>query len=142
MSTHLIGDNTDSDDKHARAKLLHQAGMIAYKNGERTKAHLLWQQSVHLNPKNQSVWFALYEVATNDADRITCLENALRLNAKNPRIPERLKDLQRRQRIIKGLPAPAEPPLPHQRWRLWGIGLTIALMLGLIGLLLHFQIIP
>jgi hypothetical protein len=145
MSTHPIGDSSTSNSDHARAKQLHQAGIVAYKQGERTQAHLLWQQSAYLNPKNQAVWFALYQVAQDDADRITCLENALRLNTKNPRVAERLQDLQRRQRIMKGIFTPAEPIQSAKRLSFFGGFLLLILTLCLIGLivgLLHFQIIP
>lgn len=137
MSTHPIGNSSPLNSDDARAQQLYQAGITAYKNGDTTKAHLFWQQSAHLNPKYRAVWLALYQVSKNDADRITCLENALRLNAKNPRIPERLYDLQRRQRIMNGIPPDPIPAQKHNGlwlvvgilfvsvlllWVLWGVG--------------------
>jgi tetratricopeptide (TPR) repeat protein len=136
MSIHPIGNKT-RESPDARAEQLYQAGITAYKNGEYTQAHLFWQQSAHLNPKYRAVWLALYQVATDDADRITCLENAIRLNAKNPRIIQRLQDLQRRQRIMNGIPA--EEPTPKAQypslWTIFGFIMGIMIMVGVMWLI-------
>lgn len=141
MSSHLTGVKSTSESADATADRLYQSGISAYKNGEIARAHLLLQQSAYLNPKNKAVWLALYQVTNDDADRITCLENAIRLKAKNPRIAERLEQLQRRQRIINGISDPTEPPMKSSilNYRLLG---GVLVLLAVIGLLLHFQIIP
>jgi hypothetical protein len=75
-----------------RAKAFLRKGQIAFNKGDTSKAHLLWQRSAYLNPKDATVWLELYKVVTNDDDRRACLENALRLR-NDPRIAQHLKTL-------------------------------------------------
>ncbi len=75
-----------------RAKALLRKGQAAFKRGDAARAHLLWQQSAYINPKDVMVWLALYRVVTTDDDRRTCLENALRLRP-DPQIAQQLKTL-------------------------------------------------
>lgn len=132
MSTPPLGSSPTVESHHARAEHLYQAGMVAYQDGNPTQAHLLWQQAVHLHPRYLAVWLALYQVVKSDADRIICLENALRLGAKNPRIPQRLQDLRRRQRIMAGIPA---EPIPARNHRLkWGLMMIVVIVLVMIAL--------
>ena len=70
-------------DKEQLAQQLFQQGQVAFEAEQHQQAHMLWQQAAHLTPKNIFIWQALLKVVDNDADRIICLQNILRLDPGN-----------------------------------------------------------
>ncbi len=97
-----------------------QPKRICFGNKPSISTRAIWRSGWH------------YQVVKSDADRIICLENALRLGAKNPRIPQRLQDLRRRQRIMAGIPA---EPIPARNHRLkWGLMMIVVIVLVMIAL--------
>ena len=80
---------TDPNIKKSQALL--QQGYVAYNNWEINKARLLWRKAAVVNPANEEVWLALYNVTKDDEDRKVCLQNILILNPENADVEKRLR---------------------------------------------------
>ena len=80
---------TDPNIKKSQALL--QQGYVAYNNWEVNKARLLWRKAAVVNPGNEEIWQALYNVTRDDEDRKVCLQNILVLNPNNTEAEQRLR---------------------------------------------------
>lgn len=95
---------TSTIDKNIKkAKDLLQQGYIAYNNWEIKKARLLWRKAAVVDPANEEIWLALYNVTQDDEDRKACLQNILILNPDN-------KDAEQRLRLMENDTQPADIP--------------------------------
>ncbi|GEM_PF-1408541 len=80
---------TDQNIKKSQALL--QQGYVAYNNWDINKARLLWRKAAVVDPANEEVWLALYNVTRDDEDRKVCLQNILVLNPDNAEVEQRLR---------------------------------------------------
>jgi len=87
----MTQDASKSDDHIKKSHALLQQGYVAYNNWDVDKARLLWRKAAVVNPANEEVWLALYNVTNNDDDRKVCLQNILVLNPNNTEAEERLR---------------------------------------------------
>ena len=100
----MMTQKTSATDKNIKkAKDLLQQGYIAYNNWEIDKARLLWRKAAVVDPANEEIWLALYNVTHDDEDRKACLQNILILNPDN-------KEAEQRLHLIENNSQPADIP--------------------------------
>jgi hypothetical protein len=85
-----------------------QQGIAAYKAGKHEEARQLFIAAVKQNRNDERVWGCLYQVANNDAERKTCLQQLLRIKPGDEQVKAKLAEL------TKDAPPPA-PPIQEQR---------------------------
>lgn len=66
-----------------QAKQFLQQGIAAARNGRQDQARDLLQQSIRLDPRNETSWLWLSSVARDDKERLFCLKQLLTLNPQN-----------------------------------------------------------
>lgn len=76
-----------------RAKLLLQQGITAAKAGQKNEAFQLLQQTVKLDPRNETAWLWLSSVARTDQERVFCLKQLLAINPQSDMAIKGLKAL-------------------------------------------------
>lgn len=81
-----------------------QQGISAFKSGDRETARKLFITAVKQNPDSERAWGWMYNVCTNDKERIHCLKQMLRINPKGEKANKLLVEL-----------TSFEPPLEHPR---------------------------
>jgi len=97
----MTQDASKPDNHIEKSHALLQQGYVAYNNWDVDKARLLWRKAAVVNPANEEVWLALYNVTTDDDDRKVCLQNILVLNPDNA-------DAEQRLRLIENETQPAD----------------------------------
>jgi hypothetical protein len=100
----MTQEASTTDKNIKKAQTLLQQGYIAYNNWEIKKARLLWRKAAVVDPANEEVWMALYNVTQDDEDRKVCLQNILVLNPDNAEAEQRL-------RLIENETQPADVPV-------------------------------
>ncbi len=88
----MMTENASKTDSHIKkSHALLQQGYVAYNNWDVDRARLLWRKAAVVNPANEEVWLALYNVTVDDEDRKVCLQNILVLNPNNTEAEDRLR---------------------------------------------------
>lgn len=72
--------------------LLHQ-GITAYKAGKRDEARKIFITNVKQNPQSERAWAWMYNVSSNDKERIYCLNQMLRINPNNEKANKLLEKI-------------------------------------------------
>ena len=65
------------------ARQLLQQGIAAARGGRPERARDLLQQSVRIDPQNETTWLWLSSVARDDKERLFCLRQLLTVNPEN-----------------------------------------------------------
>lgn len=86
-----------------------KAGIDAARRGDRANAQKILRQVVTSNPDNEVAWMWLASVAESLQERRACLERALRINPRNSRAQEALRQLD------AVAPRPGARPQPARR---------------------------
>lgn len=86
-----------------------KAGIEAARRGDRANAQKLLRQVVTSNPNNEVAWMWLASVAESLQERRSCLERALRINPRNSRAQEALRQLDAVAPRSGGRAQPASP---------------------------------
>jgi tetratricopeptide (TPR) repeat protein len=84
-----------------QAKDLRQRGIAAAKAGQKEEARQLLQQSLRIEPNNESAWLWLASVARDQRERLFSLQKVLEINPTNDTA----------RKALEG-PAPSQPPPP------------------------------
>lgn len=88
-----------------------QQGVNAAKAGDKARAFQLLTRATQDSTTAEQAWLWLAGVVTNDAERLFCLDNALRINPSNE--PAKSKAGELRQRgIFPATPTPLQAPPP------------------------------
>lgn len=70
-----------------------QHGIDTLKAGDRSNARRLLLEAVRQDPDNARAWGWLYNASDTDADHIACLKNMLRIDPKNEKARNLLREL-------------------------------------------------
>lgn len=90
------------------ARELRQQGITAAKAGNKDEARRLLQQSIRLEPDNESGWLWLASVARDAQERVFCLNRILEINPNNETAQKALEGLQAASTTPQ---APAQPSM-------------------------------
>lgn len=118
----------ETPPEEAQADALLVAGKQAFDEGDERKAHTLWQQAAHLTPRDEAIWWALLAVVDNDADRVACLENILKINPDNEEASVYLQAMKRMCGENDDKPAVRRP---HFLESIMRTVVTLAVLVGL-----------
>jgi len=70
-----------------------EQGITAYKAGKREEARKIFISVIKQNPENQRAWGWMYNVSSNDTERIYCLKQVLRINPNSEPVSALLSQL-------------------------------------------------
>ncbi len=70
-----------------------QQGIIAYKAGKRDEARKYFIAAIKQDRDNERAWQFMYNVANDDKERLSCLQQILRINPKNEKASVLLNQL-------------------------------------------------
>ncbi|MEQ8675735.1 MAG: hypothetical protein RLP44_09165 [Aggregatilineales bacterium] len=76
-----------------QARQLQQQGIQAAKSGDKAGARKLLQQSLKLDPQNDTTWLYLASVAKDKRERLICLQKALEINPANDTAAKAVRSL-------------------------------------------------
>lgn len=148
---------TDNRELTLRVDALLERGELALEDGDRRKAHDFWREAAVLNPYDERVWLALYDVLELPEDRRVCLENVIAINPFNTHARQQLRHFEtpnereararnlqrereqkRRRSSSQSRPAitPSIKKLPPKRQPSFGDGLLRGILVGLCGVLI------
>jgi tetratricopeptide (TPR) repeat protein len=87
-------------------------GVTAYRAGNRVEARRLLMDAIKANPDDERAWGWLYNAASNDQERETCLRQMLRINPQNEKVQTLLDDLLSLDPPLEK--SPATPPVEQK----------------------------
>ncbi|MCC6690206.1 MAG: hypothetical protein IT235_01610 [Bacteroidia bacterium] len=70
-----------------------QQGIIAYKAGKRDEARKYFIAAIKQNQDNERAWQFMYNVANDDKEKLSCLQQILRINPQNEKATTLLNQL-------------------------------------------------
>lgn len=70
-----------------------QQGVIAYKAGKRDEARKCFIAAIKQNRDNERAWQFMYNLANDDKERLSCLQQILRINPQNEKAQQLLDNL-------------------------------------------------
>ncbi|MBI5945365.1 MAG: zinc ribbon domain-containing protein [Chloroflexi bacterium] len=81
-----------------------QQGITAYKAGKREEARRFFISAVKQNPQSELAWGWMYQTSVSEKERIYCLKQMLRINPKNEKTSQLLRQ------HLEPASAPVPPP--------------------------------
>ncbi len=70
-----------------------QQGVIAYKEGKRDEARKCFIAAIKQNRDNERAWQFMYNLANDEKERLSCLQQILRINPQNEKAQQLLDNL-------------------------------------------------
>jgi len=71
-------------------------GIAAVKTGQVQEASILLKQAIEQNPNDERGWGWLYNVSSNDGERLTCINEILRINPNNEKARQHFLEISTR----------------------------------------------
>ncbi len=112
---------------------LMRAGRVEFANGNRRRAHVLWQQAATLRPLDAQIWKTLLDVVETTNDRRVCLENIITINPDDILSRLQLDSLREQEEMHKENRRPSVPRSRYIRWlrSLLYLGRVLLALLGM-----------